>query len=177
MNIFLSVGHSILKDGRITSADGFINEYRYCKKLAYLLGQFLIQKGHEVELVICPEYQFKDAEEEKRYKLAAENGGAYDLCVELHLNAYEDKAANGSEVCYKTNRGKPYAVSVTNKLGMRFKNRGAKKRDNLYMLNKTKAPAILVECFFCTNMEDCTRGEDTGAVANLIAEGIHTAAP
>lgn len=175
MNIFLSVGHSILKDGRITSADGMINEYKYCKKLSYLLEQFLIQKGHNVELVICPEYQFKSAKEERQYKLAIENRSAYDLCAELHLNAYEDKAANGSEVYYKTDRGKPYAISVTNKLGIRFKNRGAKKRDNLYMLNKTKAPAILLECFFCTNMEDCTRGEDISAVANLIAEGIHAA--
>lgn len=173
MKIFLSVGHSILKDGRITSADGLINEYQYCKRLSFLLQQFLIQKGHEVELVICPEYQFESAKEERKYKLAIENRGRFDLCAELHLNAYSDNTANGSEVYYKTSRGKPFAVSITNKLGMRFKNRGAKKQDGLYMLNRTKAPAVLIETFFCTNMEDCTRGEDVSAVANLIAEGIH----
>lgn len=175
MNIFLSVGHSILKNGSITSADGIINEYKYCKKLSYQLQQFLLQKGHEVKLVICPEYQFQSSKEEQTYKIPIENKGNYNLCAELHLNAFSDNSANGCEVYYKTSRGKAFATSVTNKLGMRFKNRGAKKSDSLYMLNRTKAPAILIECFFCTNMEDCTRGEDVSVVANLIAEGIHAA--
>ena len=173
MRIFMSVGHSILQNGQITSADGIINEYQYSKKVSYILQQYLIQKGHETDLIICPEYIFKSSEEEKEYKISLEHKKEYDLCAELHLNAFPDKKANGCEVYYKTERGKKFAVSVTNYLGKRFKNRGAKQRDDLYMLNLTKAPAILIECFFCTNLEDCTRGEDIGAVANLIAEGIH----
>lgn len=176
MKIFLSVGHSILKNGQITSADGIINEYQYCKKLSTQLQQYLEQKGHETDLIICPERQFQSSKEEQGYKIPLEHKKNYDLCAELHLNAFDDKQANGCEVYYKTNRGKPFAVSVTNRLGMRFKNRGAKKSDSLYMLNRTKAPAILIECFFCTNLEDCTRGEDVGTVANLIAEGIHATA-
>lgn len=175
MNIFLSVGHSILKNGQITSADGIINEYQYCKKLSYLLQQYLIQKGHQTDLILCPEYQFQSAKEEQSYKIPLENQKTYDLCAELHLNAFSTLQANGCEVYYKTRRGEPFAVSVTNYLGKRFKNRGAKQRDDLYMLNRTKAPAILIESFFCTNMEDCTRGEDASTVANLIAEGIHAA--
>lgn len=170
MKIFLSVAHSVLKDGRITSVEGFVNEYRYCRKLSYMLQQFLIQKGQEVTLVICPEYMFHSETQEQEYFYAAFSQDAYDLAVELHLNAFLSNMANGCETYYQTMRGREYAVSVTNKLGMRFKNRGVRELEQFWQTDK---PAILIACFFCTNLEDCTRGEDVCAVANLIAEGIH----
>lgn len=170
MKIFLSVGHSVLKDGRITSVEGFVNEYRYCKKLSYMLQQFLMQQGHEVTLVICPEYDFYSETQEQEYFCAAFLRDEYDLAVELHLNAFSNNMANGCETYYQTKRGREYALSVTNKLGMRFKNRGVRELESFWQAYK---PAILIACFFCTNLEDCTRGEDVCAVANLIAEGIY----
>lgn len=54
-----------------------------------------------------------------------------------------------------------------------FKDRGIVKRDNLYILNQTKAPAILIEVFFCTNRAEWKKGNaNKEKIAKLIATGI-----
>jgi N-acetylmuramoyl-L-alanine amidase len=171
VNIFLSLGHSMRKGGIITSANGVVNEYLYNKELIVLVRDYLVRAGHKVTLCMCPENQFESSAEERPYKINMENSGKYDLAVELHLNAYNG-IANGCEVLYR-NLGKAHAERVVAKLATVFKNRGAKKDDSLYFLAQTKAPAILVESFFCDNASDVEKGKDKKKIAKLIAEGIH----
>lgn len=177
MKIFLSVGHSILANGNCTSADGRsyggVLEYTYCKQLAPYVKSFLEKAGNEVTLVVCPERKFTKSTQEKSYKIPIENKGGFDLAAELHLNAFNGKA-KGTEVYYKTSKGKVYAERVNAKLATVFKNRGAQNRTNLYMLNSTKAPAILIEVFFCDNADDCAIAAAAGPdkIGRLIAEGI-----
>ena len=90
----------------------------------------------------------------------------------LHLNAY-DKKARGTETYYVSSKGKVYAKRVNEKLATVFTKRGAKKINNLYFLNQTKPPAILIESFFCDNISDCELGKDKEKIGKLIAEGIH----
>ena len=181
MNIFLSVGHSILKSGSYTSADGRkyggVLEYEYCKELGKKVGNWLLAAGHDVDLVICPERQFTSSAQEKDYKLTLENRGSYDLACELHLNASNGQAS-GCEVYYKTDSGKLFADRVQNKLAQYFANRGAQKRTDLYILNGTRAPAILVESFFCDSAGDCAKAGSLGydVIGKAIAEGIHGSA-
>lgn len=174
VKITLSVGHSILKNGNITSADGIINEYKYCKEIAPIIKKYLEQLGCTVELIICPEKVFNSKEEEKPYKLNIINNKAkkIDLVVELHLNAFADADANGTEVYYYSNAGKVYADRVQKKLTTLFRDRAVQKKTNLYILNSTTPPAILLELFFCTNAEDVETGKDMDAIAKLVAEGI-----
>jgi len=90
---------------------------------------------------------FNGANEERGYKLPLANAKAYDLIMELHLNASESPNARGFEVLYKTEKGKAYARPIADCLAALFTPRGDKglvKRDNLYMLNATKAPAIML---------------------------------
>lgn len=170
--IAISVGHSILKNGNCTSAGGCVNEYAYNKKLAPLLKKYLEIAGWKADVIRCPEKKFSAASEEKSYKLPLINKKDYDLAVELHLNASNGKGY-GAEVYYKTSSGKTYAKRVQKKLATLFKNRGAKQINNLYFLNGTKPPAILVESFFCDNKDDYKKGKDMEKVAKLIAEGIN----
>lgn len=170
--IAISVGHSILKNGNCTSAVGCVNEYAYNKKLAPLLKKYLEIAGWKADVIRCPEKKFSAASEEKSYKLPLINKKDYDLAVELHLNASNGKGY-GAEVYYKTSSGKTYAKRVQKKLSTLFRDRGAKQIDNLYFLNGTKPPAILVESFFCDNKDDYKKGKDVEKVAKLIAEGIN----
>lgn len=172
MRVFLSVGHSILKSGACTSASGEVQEYAYCKALAPYVKKYLEQAGVSVDLVICPERQFGKAADERDYKIARENAGDYDLVCELHLNCF-NKIARGTETYYKTSRGKVYADRVNAKLATLFPDRGVKTQ-NLYMLNQTKAPAILVEIFFCDSKADYLIAQNEGydTIGRLIAEGI-----
>ena len=177
MRILLTVGHSKLKSGAITSADGTKlgggNEYEYSKSLSSYLKKALQSNGHEVDRVVCPEKTFEKWQQERSYKLAIERATCYDLVMELHLNAANTKKAEGCEVLYKSTKGKKYADKVQKQLAKVFRDRGAKKSDNLYMLNQTKAPAIILEPFFCTNPKEWKYAEKHKAkVAELITAGI-----
>jgi N-acetylmuramoyl-L-alanine amidase len=173
MNIFLSLGHSILKNGNITSANGVVNEYKYNKELITHVRDYLVRAGHKVTLCMCPEKQFTSSSQERTYKIPMENGGKYDLAVELHLNAFNGSAKGTEVYYYSAGTGKTCAEHVVAKLATVFSNRGAKQNKSLYFLNSTKAPAILIESFFCDNAGDCEKGKDKKKIAKLIAEGIH----
>ena len=177
MRILLTVGHSKLKNGSITSADGSEfgggNEYTYCKSLSKYVKKYLEANGHEVDRVVCPEGKFTKSTDERTYKLAIEHATCYDLVMELHLNAAGTKTAQGCEVLYKSAKGKKYADSIQKQLAKVFKNRGTVKRDDLHMLNQTKAPAIILETFFCTNPKEWEYAvEHKAKIGKLIATGI-----
>ena len=178
MKILLTVGHSILKTGHCTSADGRpyggVLEYTYNKSIAEDIRKYLQSAGHEVKLVICPELQFAKSTDERPYKLKIEKAANYDLVAELHLNASALHNGRGCEVLYKSEKGKMIAQQIQKQLATAFRNRGIQKRDNLYMLTQTKAPAVIIESFFCDSSADCAIAEKTD-VALLIAQGIHGA--
>lgn len=94
-----------------------------------------------------------------------------DVDVSIHFNV-SNGLGHGSEVYYYSNQGKEYAHKVVNALSkLGFTNRGAKKNTTLYVLRKTKSPAILIECCFIDNKED-VRLYDSDKVANAIVEGL-----
>ena len=177
MNIACTVGHSILKNGNVTSADGVVNEYRWCKQFVPILVEaFNYQEGYSAITIQCPEKEFTKASEEKAYKLGKINGKGYDLVIESHLNAYNGKA-KGTEVLYYTNstKGKSYAQRVNDKLDDIFIDRDIKARSDLYILKSTDCPAILIEYFFCDNKEDYDKAdtvEEMRCLALKVVEGI-----
>ena len=176
MKILLTVGHSILKTGICTSADGRLYggvlEYAYNKSIVNQAAAYLQQAGHVVDVLICPELQFSRSTEEKNYKVPKANADGYDLVAELHLNASALHNSRGCEVLYISDAGKKVAQRIQEKLSSVFEDRGVAYRDNLYMLTKTKPVAVIIESFFCDSSADCELAEKTD-VALLIAEGIH----
>ena len=179
LKICVTVGHSILKSGACTSADGRpyggVLEYKYCKDFArlYLVPQ-LRKAGHTVDLIICPEKKFETKYEERGYKIPKINKGNYDLVMELHLNA-ATPSVTGTEVYYYSQKGKEYAEAIFKKLGKVYKSRAAKKNKKLYILHSTKPVAILLELFFCTNKQDYLKGHgktNATKLAKLITQAI-----
>ena len=171
LKLCVVVGHSRLKNGAYTSADGRqyggVLEYKYCKDFARLyLVPHLKKAGHTVDLIICPEKQFTDAKQEKDYKLSRINKEFYDLVMELHLNSSQP-TSHGTEVLYVSSKGKEYAEKIVNALAEVYTNRGAKKRTDLYMLNGTKPVTVMLELFFCTNREDYLKGHGKKNATNL----------
>lgn len=178
MKIIITVGHSRLKSGSYTSADGRgyggCNEYIWCKRFSKQLKAALKQKGHKVKRVVCPEKKFTSSTEEKKYKLDIINSGSYDLVMELHLNA-AGPDAKGCEVLYKSDKGKKYAKKVQAALAGTFNDRGIKQRDDLYILNRTNPTAILLETFFCTSRSDYKKAKGLvkrKKIAKAIAEAF-----
>ena len=179
MKILLLIGHSILKNGNCTSADGRTKggclEYNWCKAFSKQLKKELENNGHKVKRVVCPEKVFKSKSEENKYKLDIEKAEDYDLVLELHLNASDNKTANGTEVIYTSKKGKEYAEAIQKQLSTVFRDRGTKKREDLYILNQTKAVAVVLETFFCTCKNDYKKanGEKKRIkLAKLVVNGI-----
>ena len=179
MKILLLVGHSILKDGRCTSADGRSKggclEYNWCKKFSSQLKKELEKAGHRVKSVICPEKVFTSSKEERAYKLNIEHSGDYDLVIELHLNSSDKSSAHGTEVLYVSDTGREYAEAIEKQLATVFRSRGAKYRNDLYILNQTNAPAVILETFFCTSKDDYSKAKGKKKrtkLAKLVVKGI-----
>lgn len=175
MKIFLSVGHSILRDGTCTSANGYVNEYQYNKNLAPYIKKELESLGHSCDVIMVPEKRYSSKRGEYQYKIPIANSGKYDLVCELHLNA-SNGAGRGSEVYYYPGDGKGRKIasqicSNFSKLG--FLNRGVKTAQ-LYMINDTRPTAVLVESFFCDNKGDVDRANTVGYanMAKAIAKGL-----
>ena len=93
MKIILTVGHSILKTGSCTSADGRsfggVLEYAYNKNIVYQAAAYLQSAGHQADILICPELKFGKSTDEREYKLSRVNSGGFDSVSFTHLPAPE----------------------------------------------------------------------------------------
>lgn len=178
MTIYVCTGHANYGN-MISSADGSsvggCNEYNYNKELLPYIKKWCEKVG-----IICytdtPEVgKLHSLEDEINYYISHANAKDYDLVVQLHLNACNEKAS-GCEVWYypSSAMGMQYANSVCNKLGTVWNNRGIKESKTLYWLRKTIAPSILIESFFCDNASNYLKAVKLGlnAHAKLIVEGI-----
>jgi hypothetical protein len=99
--------------------------------------------------------------------------------VSIHFNSgAKDQKGNGKttgvEVLVKslTTDANDYAKRVCKTVSeLGFKNRGVKVRNDLYYLNNCKNTAILVECCFVDDKDDCDL-YNAELMANAIVEGI-----
>lgn len=91
------------------------------------------------------------------------NANKVDLDISIHFNAAaKDYNGNGkttgTEVYVYSiadNHSVPVAENICKAISeLGYKNRGVKARPDLYVLRKTKAPALLVECCFVDDKDD-----------------------
>ena len=100
-----------------------------------------------------------------------------DYFISIHCNASENPAANGTEV-YVYRQGSVAAElaqqvleAIVARLGT--KNNGVRVNSSLYVLRRTRMPAILVELAYITNENDVQKlVNDQYAFAYAIYEGL-----
>ncbi|PGS75753.1 N-acetylmuramoyl-L-alanine amidase [Bacillus cereus] len=110
------------------------------------------------------------------------NSHAVDLVISFHLNA-SDGNGQGVEVLYYDQKDLAAKISAQLAKDIRWRDRGAKQRTDLAVLNGTKAPAILIELGFIDNESDMAKwnvdkiansivfaltGQTGGGAANLL---------
>lgn len=83
-----------------------------------------------------------------------------DLFISCHANFFNGEA-NGTEVCcwFEDSKTKKIATEISHSISkfLGVKNRGPKNRIDLYEINGTKMPAIIIELIFIDNPKDCIR--------------------
>jgi len=95
-----------------------------------------------------------------------------DLDCSVHFNAYNG-TAHGTEVLYVTQETLAGIMSAAIAEAGDFTDRGAKYRSDLYFLNNTEMPAVLIETCFCDNSSDSAKyTEAFDDICQAIAESI-----
>lgn len=172
MKLLISAGHT-LNPNKGCGAVGFINESQENRVLAKFIVEYLKKLGHEVDY-----HEVNSGSDYIEQQAKKANSKNYDLVVQIHFNSSDNAAANGTEVIYRSSKGKVFAQKVQDKLKTEFKDRKIKHdindlKRNLGWLRLTNPPAILIETCFVSNKSDTDKyTSNRKKIAKLIAEGI-----
>jgi len=167
MKIFLNAGHGGTDPGAC-SKNG-TKEAEITAKVVSILEERLKKNYYPVET-----YQQKKEYFEISKK---ENSSGATCFISIHCNAAANPSAHGVETlyCSTSTKGKQLAQIMQDELikATKLTNRGIKARSDLHVLNRTKAPAILIELAFISNpIEEKLLKEQPEIFANAIWEAI-----
>jgi len=168
MKIVISSGHGKYVRG----ASGLIDEVDEARKVVKETAILMRERGAEV-------IEFHDdvskTQSDNLHRIVDfHNSKKRDLDISVHFNAYmPTDGARGTEVLYLTQ--KDLAAKVCNAIVSAggFINRGAHKRTDLYFLNNTSMPAILLEiCFVDAKIDVENYHKNFHAICQAIADSI-----
>lgn len=165
--IVISSGHSLHCRG----AAGVLDEVNEARRIVDHLADELSARG--VTVVTFHDDTSHDQSTNLSTIVAAHNRQTRDLDISVHLNAYVETAkAMGCEVLYVTQEELAGDLSAAI-ASCGFIDRGAKYRDDLYVLNNTEMPAVLLEICFCDSQADADiYGEQFEAIVTALADTL-----
>lgn len=149
MDIVISSGHGKL----IRGASGYLDEVDEARLVVDQVAVDLERLGIGVHVFHDDTSTTQD--ENLNAIVDYHNARQRDLDVSVHFNAYTDTdKPMGVEVLYVTQA--ELASNLANAMAkfVGFVNRGAKKRTDLYFLNNTEQPAVLIEVCFVDSSAD-----------------------
>ena len=176
IKIYIDQGHN--PNPPNTGAEG--NGYRE-QDISYAVGQSLaalLQNDGRFDVRLSRPTQSTQLGTSNASSLSARvneaNSWGADYFISIHTNASVSPSANGTEVLVYSSPSASASLAedvlreVTEITG--FQSRGVKLRPGLYVLRKTKMPAILVELGFISNPYEANFMANN---PSLFAEGIY----
>ncbi len=176
IKIYIDQGHNPQNPNAGAEGNGLREQditYRVGQALASLLRQ---SGNYEVRLSRpTPETQIGTSNSSSlRMRVDEANQWGADYFISLHTNASDIESASGVEAFAYSREGEAFALgedivkNLSEVTGLQ--NRGMKVRPGLYVLRKTRMPAVLVEMGFITNPRDAALMNSNPA---LFAQGIY----
>jgi N-acetylmuramoyl-L-alanine amidase len=171
MKIVMSSGHGkYIRGASGSPVPPELDEVDEARKVVEAVADYWRDSG--VEVITFHDDTSHDQSTNLSTIVNAHNRETRDLDVSVHFNAY-DGSAHGVEVLYLTQSSLASKVSSAIAAAGSFTNRGAKYRGDLYFLNNTEEPAILLEVCFCDNGGDSNNYRSKfEAICEAIAESI-----
>ncbi len=176
IKIYIDQGHNPASPNAGAEGNGFVEQditYEIGQRLATLLrrnGNFDVRLSRPT-----PESSLGTSNATSlRIRVDEANAFGADYFVSLHTNASSNSSVSGSEVLVysepsiASELGEDILVWLSRITGLR--NRGIVERPGLYVLRKTRMPAVLVEMGFISNAGDANLMNDS---PELFAEGIY----
>lgn len=165
MKVFINPGHDINLDSGAVNLNTGSRECDVARDAGKLLMQHLETAGCEVKAL---------QNDDLGLVCETSNEWGADIFVSLHCNAFNTQA-RGTETLYKSFNGQRLANDIQSQIirSIDTVDRGAKKRDDLWVLNGTDATAVLVEMAFIDNDDDLEMlNNDLDTIVRAIARGI-----
>jgi len=169
MKVVISSGHGLYVRG----ASGFLDEVNEAREIVEAVADDLRELG--VDVVTYHDDVSRSQDENLQRLVDFHNAqGAHELDVSVHLNAYQTtEEPMGVEVLYVSQLELAGKVSAAIARAGGLIDRGPKERNDLFWLNNTEAPAILIETLFCDSQADAELYDDNfEAITVAIAETI-----
>ena len=138
--------------------------------IALEMGEILAERGYAViftrtedRLLYSPEENIKGfrkiSDLKNRCKVASEYPDA--LFVSIHTNSFGDSRYSGLQVYYSDSEGSErLAALIQNEVRDTLQNenhRKIKRAESMYVLENTDNTAVLIECGFLSNAEECKK--------------------
>jgi N-acetylmuramoyl-L-alanine amidase len=149
MKIAISSGHG----KHVRGAEGYIDEVEQARRVVEHVADVL----HEAGVAVTTFHDDTSNTQDENLETIVDwhNSQDRDYDVSVHFNAYQETSdPMGTEVLYLTQ--KDLAVQMASIISQNgdLINRGAKARSDLYFLNKTDMPSILIEVCFVDSKAD-----------------------
>jgi hypothetical protein len=168
MNIVISSGHGL----KVRGASGYLDEVNEARRVVERVAEFWRAAGVGVKTF------HDDTSTSQNQNLSTivnyHNAQQRDYDVSVHFNAYQTTAnAMGTEVLFITQHNLADKTAMAIAIAGGFLNRGPKKRTDLYFLNNTAMPAVLLEVCFVDSWADTDLyRRNFEAICKAIAEVI-----
>lgn len=149
MKIVLSSGHGKLVRG----ASGYLDEVDEARKVVARVAEILTKSG--VDVITFNDDVSHSQDENLNRIVDFHNSKKRDLDISVHFNAYQTTGKPmGTECLYVTQDALAQKVASKVAAAGGLINRGPKKRTDLFFLNKTAMPSILIEVCFVDSQSD-----------------------
>lgn len=165
MKINLDMGHTLI--GGDTGAEGCGRKEQDCtREIGYKVKAKLEALGHSVN--VCSVDSATTMQESLASRVNNANSHGGDIYVSIHLNA---GGGHGTEIYTYNGKELLQARNILNNIcSLGYTNRGIKSA-NLYVINHTSMPAMLIECCFIDSNEDMAK-YNAENIANAIVKGL-----
>lgn len=169
MKVGVNYGHTL--NGPGSGAVGILNESAETRNVGNAFVDLLIKNGHEVVNCTIDKASSQNAYLSQVVEMA--NRQDLDYFISFHFNASNGKGHGVETYTYEGRQFEDALEVCANISALGFANRGVKNGTGLYVVKKTKAKSMLIECCFVDNAEDIETYRRVGPVA--IAEAVYKA--
>ena len=138
--------------------------------ISMLIGEGLKEKGIEVvytriedKMLYSEDQNIKGLRKlsDLKNRVAVAKGVDNPLFISIHMNSYGAKSLSGLQVFYSPYTGsEELGNGISSSVKASFpsqRKRPLKKGEGIYVLEKAVGPAVLIECGFITNPEECKK--------------------
>lgn len=165
-NIIIDAGHGG-EDGGASSASGIL-EKDINLEIALTLEKLLHQSGFNVVMIRNTDCSIHDesantTRERKvsdiKNRVEISNSDTDNILISIHQNHFSENQYKGAQIFYSGNNiesvklAESIKTSVTSLLQPE-NTRQCKEAENIYLLDNTEVPAVIIECGFLSNPEE-----------------------